>query len=321
MTDRAQFEAMLEALINDDQQAAKEIFHNIVVGKSREIYEELLAEDFSQDTGNPYKKNEGMEEESMEEDSEEEESDDAEDDGEENPFGGDDDGEESDDAEDDGEESDDAEDDGEENPFGGDEGGEEGEGDIEDRVMDLEDALEDLKAEFEQLLAGEEHEEENEPGIHGDGMPMHDIEAGMGGMEDEDMEMPMMEYVNKVSPPKHGDNGVNTKSTIDNMKNDMGGTTANIAQNHVEVHGDAGVKAGGTKGGLLKPSTQDLTAGLNVHNRPGSDAGKSAFKKQVPGGGIDRQSGFNKPGKQVGATDSSGKGESNTKSLISKRVR
>ena len=42
MTDRAQFEAMLEALINDDQQAAKEIFHNIVVGKSREIYENLI---------------------------------------------------------------------------------------------------------------------------------------------------------------------------------------------------------------------------------------------------------------------------------------
>ena len=42
MTDRAQFEAMLEALINEDQETAKEIFHNIVVGKSREINEELL---------------------------------------------------------------------------------------------------------------------------------------------------------------------------------------------------------------------------------------------------------------------------------------
>jgi len=325
MTDRAQFEAMLEALINDDQQAAKEIFHNIVVGKSREIYEELLAEDFSQDTGNPYSgKNEGMEEEeSMEEDMEEEGAEEEEGSEEEDDAEGDD--AEDDDSEDgDGEEDaiekdiDDAESDADEIEHDAEEGDDSA---IEDRVMDLEDALEDLKAEFEQLLAGEEHEEENEPGIHGDGMPMHDIEAGMGGMEDEDMEMPMMEYVNKVSPPKHGDNGVNTRSTIDNMKNDMGGSAKNIAQNHVEVHGDAGTKAGGTKGGLLKPTHQDLTAGLNVHNRPGSDAGKTAFKKQVPGGGIDRQSGFNKPGKQVGATDSSGKGESNTKSLISKRVR
>ena len=46
MTDRAQFEAMLEALINEDQETAKEIFHNIVVGKSREIYEELLESEF-----------------------------------------------------------------------------------------------------------------------------------------------------------------------------------------------------------------------------------------------------------------------------------
>ena len=47
MTDRTQFEAMLEALINEDQETAKEIFHNIVVAKSREIYEELLDSDFN----------------------------------------------------------------------------------------------------------------------------------------------------------------------------------------------------------------------------------------------------------------------------------
>jgi len=318
MTDRAQFEAMLEALINDDQATAKEIFHNIVVGKSREIYEELLAEDFSQDSGNPYSKQsesqEEEEEESVEEDMEEEgaeeeeesmEEESEEEEGE----------EESDDAEDDGEEE--PADDGEEDPFGSDEEGE-ADGDIEDRVMDLEDALEDLKAEFEQLLAGEEAEEHDHPGIHDMGG-----DDAMGGMDDMGMdeeEMPMMEYVNKVPAPKHGDNGNNTRSIVAG-KNNMGGTTANIAQNHVEVHGDAGTKAGGTQGGLANPKTQDLTAGLDVHNRPGSDAGKKAFKKQVPGGGIDRQNGFNKPGKQVGATDSSGRGESNTKSLIGKRVR
>jgi len=103
------------------------------------------------------------------------------------------------------------------------------------------------------------------------------------------------------------------------MKNDMGGTTANIAQNHVEVHGDAGVKAGGTKGGLEAPTTKPLIG--KVQNTPGVDAGKTGFKTRVKGGGIDAQSGFDQPGKQVGAKDSSGRGESNTKSLISKRVR
>jgi len=277
MTDRAQFEAMLEALINEDQATAKEIFHNIVVGKSREIYEELLAEDFSQDTGNPYNKNEGMEEEEEEEESAGEEEE-----------------EDGDDAEDDSEEPEDDE----EDPFGAEEEPEddgEGEGDIEDRVMDLEDALEDLKAEFEQLLQGEEHEEENEPGIHGDGMPMHDIEAGM-----EDEAMPMMEYYKKVSVT-HGDNGVNNKSTVDNMKNDMGGTTANIAQSF-------STEKGGTTGGLAKNTAGDLTKGMNVHNRVQSNAGKTAFKKQEPGHGPEKK----------------GKGETagtDKKSTISTRVR
>ena len=261
MTDRAQFEAMLEALINENHDAAKEIFHNIVVGKSREIYEELLESDFSQDQGNPYGKKddeeevseEGEEEMPVAEEGDEEEADDAEDDSE-------------DDAEDDEMDTDAADDE-----FGGEE--EEG-GDMEDRVMDLEDALEDLKAEFEQLLAGEEHEEENEPGVHGDGMPMHDIGADMGG---EDELEQMMEYVNKVSPPKHGDNGANTKSAVAG-KNDMGGTSANIAKSF-------STEKGGTQGGLLKPTTT-LQDGGNI-NKPGASAGKSAFKKKEPGHGAE----------------------------------
>jgi len=305
MTDRAQFEAMLEALINDDQQSAKEIFHNIVVGKSREIYEELLAEDFSQDSGNPYsKQDEGMdeEEEPMEEDGEMEEDE---------MEGADDSDDSEDDADDSEEEPEDDADDSEDDPFGGEDDGEEGEGDIEDRVMDLEDALEDLKAEFEQLLAGEEGEEH----MGGDDMGGHDMGGDdMGGMDEE--EMPMMEYVNKVPAPKHGDNGTNTRSLIDNMKNDMGGSNKNIAQNFSTT-------SGGTQGGLASPKAGDLTAGLNVHNRPGSDAGKTGFKKQVKGGGIDRQAGFNKPGQNAGGETgaNSRDGEKNTRSLIGKRVK
>jgi hypothetical protein len=296
---------MLEALINDDQAQAKEIFHNIVVGKSREIYEELLAEDFSQDAGNPYKK-ESSEEEMQEEDDEMSPMEDSEDDAEED---------DAEDSEDDAEE-----DDAEENPFGDEEGDEEGDEDLEDRVMDLEDALEDLKAEFEQLLAGEEGEEHM-----GD---MDDMMGGdMGGMGDADMGMDaevdelatMMEYVDKVAAPKHGDNGTNNKSLIDNMKNDMGGTVSNIAQNHVEVHGDVGAKSTVTGNGVMKANAQPNKHAAGNINVPGGKAGKTAFKTQVKGGGIDRQSGFNKPGQQVGATDSSGRGESNTRSTLNAR--
>jgi hypothetical protein len=291
MTDRAQFEAMLEALINEDHEQAKEIFHQIVVGKSREIYEELLAEDFSAADANKAANLGGKaDDEEMEEDGEE-----MEEEGEEMEEEGDD------------EEADDSEDDGEEAPFGDEEGeedGEEGEGDIEDRVMDLEDALEDLKAEFEQLLAGEEHEEEH--GMGGDhGGALDSIEADMGGMgDDEEADESVMhhvhhvmEYVNKVPTPKHGDNGVNTRSAVAG-KNDMGGTTANIAKSFSTT-------SGGTQGGLLNPSTKEENFG-NV-NVPGGKAGKTGFKKQEPGHGAEKK----------------GKGETNVdkKSLIGGKIR
>jgi hypothetical protein len=265
MTDRKQFEAMLEALINEDQETAQEIFHNIVVAKSREIYEELLAEDFDVNEGeNPFASKDDDEEEPA--DDAEEPADDEE--GEDDAEGEDDDvgGDATDDfmSDVDGEE--------------GDEEGSEG-GDVEDRVMDLEDALEELKAEFEQLMAGEEGEEH----MGGDDMGMEpemgaDDMGGMGGEEPDELAA-MMEYVNKVSPPKHGDNGTNTKSIVAG-KNDMGGTTANIAKSFSTT-------SGGTQGGLLKPTTS-IQDGGNI-NKPGANAGKSAFKKKEPGHGAERK--------------------------------
>ena len=259
MTDRAQFEAMLEALINDDQDQAKEIFHNIVVSKSREIYEELLAEDFSQDSGNPYDKKNDDEEE-MDEEGEPEP--------EEAPMEGEDDEEDM--------PADDEEDDAEDDMDMGDEEGEDS-GDMEDRVMDLEDALEDLKAEFEQLLSQEDEEGGHDmDAIHG--------ADDMGDMGDMDAEMdengmPIMEYYKKVSV-SHGDNGVNNKSIVAG-KNDMGGTTANMTKSFSTT-------SGGTTGGLAKNTAGDLTKGMNVHNRVQSNAGKTAFKKSEPGHGAEK---------------------------------
>jgi len=260
MTDRTQFEAMLEALINEDQETAKEIFHNIVVAKSREIYESLL------DSEDEEKKEESIDGENEYEESADDEEDDT----------GTDDA--ADDSEDDGEDDvgGDATDDmiGD---LGDEEDGEEGEegGDMEDRVMDLEDALDELKAEFEQLMAGEEGEE------HDMGGDEFGAEPEMGGDEfgGADELDNMMEYVNKISPPKHGDNGVNTRSAVAG-KNDMGGTTANIAKSF-------STEKGGTQGGLLKPTTS-IQDGGNI-NKPGANAGKTAFKKKEPGHGAERK--------------------------------
>ena len=262
MTDRTQFEAMLEALINEDQETAKEIFHNIVVAKSREIYEELLESDFKEDGEEEEVavEEDGEEEEvAVEEESEEEEG--------------------SDDSDADDEVGGDATDD-----FIGDvedgEEGEESDGDIEDRVMDLEDALDELKAEFEQLMAGEEEEGHD---FGGDELGGDEMDAELGGDDfgGDELEMEMYEYVDKVALPKHGDNGVNTKSAVAG-KNDMGGTTANIAKSFSTT-------SGGTKGGLLKPSTQ-LQDGGNI-NKPGGNAGKTAFKKKEPGHGAEKKGG------------------------------
>ena len=277
MTDRNQFEAMLEALINEDQETAKEIFHNIVVGKSREIYEELLKEDFSKP------EEEEEEEESSEE---EEEGSSEEEEGSDNPFGGEEEeegGEEEEEGSDDldGEES-------EEDPFGGEEGGEDGA--LEDRVMDLEDALDELKAEFEELMSQESEEGNHDMGAidaAGDGVEGDDFGGDdMGGAGEEDELQAFMEYVDKVALPKHGDNGANAKSVVAG-KNDMGGTVANIARGGSEK----GVEAnkGQLKGnGVFKGGKPQLQDGGNV-NVPGGNAGKSSFKKKEPGHGAEKK--------------------------------
>jgi hypothetical protein len=264
MTDRTQFEAMLEALINEDQETAKEIFHNIVVAKSREIYEELLESDFSETVPGQ----EAPVEEAAEDDEEG-----ADDTGADDEEGADDIGADDEEGADD---------------FGGDEeGGEEGEGEIEDRVMDLEDALDELKAEFEQLMADEEGEPE-----HNDGMNDPDFggdefgaEPDMGGdefgaeAELDEFGNGLMEYTNKVTPPKHGDNGVNTKSPLAG-KNDMGGTTANIVKGGTST-------SGGTKGGLLNPSTKEENFG-NV-NVPGGNKGATKLSPVKGGHGAEKK--------------------------------
>ena len=270
MTDRSKFEQMLEHLVNEETDKAKELFHQLVVEKSREIYETILSEDFNE----AKEEDEDDLDEATEEDDEEEDMDEsfgfAEADDEMDSDAGDIGGDAGDDLVHDID-------------AGGDEGDEEGmggEGDIEDRVVDLEDALDDLRAEFEALMGDEAGEGHDDMG--GD---------DMGGMDDMGGEMPaddgeeeledsfMREYVEKVGNPKHGDNGANAKSPLAG-KNDMGGTTANIVKG-----GEAAT--GGTKGGLLNPSTKEENFG-NV-NVPGGNAGKTAFKKKEPGHGAEKK--------------------------------
>ena len=195
------FEQLIEYVINDEEAKARELFHDIVVEKSRQIYENIMAEEADEEL-----------EEAADEDIEE------------GMMGGDkadsliDDvemGEESDmnmEAEGDEEEefSMSADDDGEEAEFsmGAEEGGSD-EPATKDDIMNLEDKLDQLMAEFEDLMGGDDL---------GDGDGFGPDEGGDAiEMDDTDeMEPGMMEAVSLKAAPKpvtSEEGGVNKKST------------------------------------------------------------------------------------------------------------
>jgi len=307
MTDTNKFEEMLEKLVNEDREGAEELFHEIVVEKSREIYqsiieteeevEETTDEEVDEATDEEVDESEDDLDEATDEevDESEEEVDESEDDIDE-MFGLDDIEAEADDpvmdlmkdAGADDEEGDDMDMD------AGDEEGDMDHDDLEDKVMDLEDALEDLKAEFEKMM-GDEAGDDEEPEEEGYAFEASDEEVDEASDEevdeasDEEVDEAadeetdestapksageqMREYVEKVSATM-GDNGANTKSTVAGPNN-MGGTAANIA-----AGGES--KSEGT--GASAPK-EDNAGNVNV---PGGKASKSM--KSQPGHGAEKK--------------------------------
>ena len=309
MGDRSKFEQMLEYLINDEETKARELFHDIVVAKSREIYENLLADDFEE------------EEEGQEEGRDDDDDEDVEENmgmmpppEEEGMMGMQD---ATDDMLGDVEAGDD--DMGGMDDMGGDDMGGDmdmdmgagGEEELGDRLDDLESELEALRDEFESLMGDEGGEEGGdefggeEPGMGGEEEGEEEEESMYFEKRDEDDDDDedddkktdedfIREYVEKVGGGnyntwgKMGDDGANTKSIIDNMKNDMGGTTANIL-NGGEYKGKE-VGAGSTieGNGVFKQGKPQLQDGGNI-NVPGGKAGKTAFKKKEPGHGPEKK--------------------------------
>jgi hypothetical protein len=257
------YEQLIEHIINDETDKARELFHTIVVEKSRDIYESLIDEqDLDEVGGNQV-------EELVDEITIDEQGMTEEEEGEEDAM------------------------DAEEMPS--EEGHEEAE--IEDRVVDLEDALDELKAEFDALMAGEEHEEHAEPGIHGDeGHEMGGEEEQSEFFEseeddeedkdDEEKEV-VKEYVDRVADtgqknpsgkmaatgkdtPQQGE--TNPKSPVAG-KNDMGGSSANIARGNSNPAPD-----GTSPKATAKPKGELIGKVLNT---PGADAGKAFAKKET----------------------------------------
>jgi len=180
--DNKKYEQLINLIINENEEQARELFHEIVVDKSREIYESIMEEEMVEEGDMGDDMEEGMggqvgdlldeinAEESGVTEEEEEEVFDL---------------------------------DSEEEDFGGEEG--EASEEVEDAVVRIEDKLDQLMSEFEKIMGGEEGEE--------DLADMGD-EEGEEEVGDEEEEA-MMEAVQlqKVSVT-HGDNGVQTKSPV-----------------------------------------------------------------------------------------------------------
>ena len=217
----SKFEQLIEYVINDEEAKAKELFHDIVVEKSREIYENLMNEESDAEEDDHAERAAKEVEKDIEYDDKEDKKERADED-----FGGDssedlmkevetDQMGESDDA--DAEFDDEAEEAGEEETKDI-EADHDAEGSVEDRVVDLEDKLDELMAEFEALLGDEASEEE-----HSDAeFDMEPVDGEVGGdayVDDDTSEfqdMPMSENVDLKAAPKPVTTepaGTNTRST------------------------------------------------------------------------------------------------------------
>ena len=296
------YEKLIEYIVNDEQDKARALFHDIVVEKSRGIYENMMQdEEMGHHPGGDQVGGMMDEISSDEHGMHEEEDDEMNMDGAEE-FGTDDDmGSE----------------------MGDDMGGE---GDIEDRVMDLESALDELKAEFEQLMSDEHGEEEHDDmgGMDDMGSEMDDEEPKDEAMmyedkpkkgvnpfakkdddeeddEEEDEEMSesrrarseaerLREYVDKVSDGhgaeksgsaeghevgRGGSVSVN-KSHIVAGKNDMGGTAANIVKGGSEQAPD-GTTPKGKTGGFVKGSASEHDVAKRNVNKVGGNKGAQNY--------------------------------------------
>ena len=275
MTTREKLEKVLEFIINEENEKASDLLHDVFVEKARGIYEEIATED------------EDLEE-ATEEEVEEAKSDDDKEDKEQvdeadiqDQF--------ADEVETDSELID-QEEVAEEDPLADelpidDLGDEEGEDPVEDAFMNVEDALDELKAEFAQLMGDEEPVDDI-----GDEVPVDD----MSDMVDAEEEDPLMMGGNDAEPVEEeldyeqvGEGAVNvpdpnmsetgfsaaggstgavgSKSPVAS-KNDMGGTAVKVNDGSEGDHGDNSVK-------------EDNAGNVNV---PGGKAGKAQSNVSDP---------------------------------------
>jgi len=240
----SKFEQLIEYVINDDEAKARELFHEIVVEKSRSIYEEMMKDEELEEAKKKeeegleeakHEEEEGLEEAKHEEEEGLEEAKHEEEEGlEEADLGGD----QADDLINDVEAEETGvsmEGEGDDDEMHGDEGGS-----LEDRVVDLEDTLDELLADFERLASGDMPAAgaDDEMEVDVDGMDAEEVVDDE--LETEGMKMPMEEAVSlkSVSKPSNSEeSGVNKKAVVAANSGAKGAVAKPVHPTGTEAHG------------------------------------------------------------------------------------
>jgi hypothetical protein len=251
------FEQLIEYVINDDTQKAQELFHEIVVEKSRQIYEDIMAEEADElDEGEDIEEGEDLEEgmggdaaDNLIDDVEAEEQDDM-------------------NMEAEGDDEMDVEVDGGSDDFGGDDMGSSDEAATKDDIMNLEDKLDQLMAEFEGLMGGDNDMGDGDgfgPDEGGDAIEMDDTEEMTPGM------MESLDLKAAPKPVTSEEGSVNKKSTVAANAGAKGPIGNSVKPVHTGTDGGGHHAASPYKNTVKEigtPSTQE--------------AGKKAFKTAAP---------------------------------------
>ena len=274
------YEQLIEHIINDEEGKARALFHEIVVEKSRDIYESLMDEEYTEEGIGGDQVGGLVDEITMDET---------------DGIG------EGDEMDMDIDDMDSMSDEGDE------------EEDLESKVMKLEDELEALRAEFEQIMDDDKGMDDNESMDDEGDEDMSDeedeemFEAADEDDEDDEKEMKesrrsmsavdiMREYVEKISAPSNtefapvgtGAGGDKASGNTNNPlagKNDMGGTSQNIAK------GGSNSVPDGTSA-PKKGTVKDGKDANNWENKPGAKAGNAFSNKSKAKSG--EESGINK---------------------------
>ena len=240
----SKFEQLIEYVINDEEAKAKELFHDIVVEKSREIYENLMDEDVAE-----LEEAEELDEESTHDEDEKAEKagekvtkdieyDDKKD-------------KKMDESMDEMMHDQDPIDAVEAEETGMDMAEGEGDEDLEDRVVDLEDKLDELMAEFEALMGDNGNDAVGDE-MGGDDLEMDDTETaefsnGDEEESEEEAEMGMMEAVNLAKAPAPVTSepaGTNTKGPIASNSGAKGAVASPVKMTGDTAQGRPAPKAG-----------------------------------------------------------------------------